>query len=258
MQDIQIIGKQTLFLLRMLGYFLLLLFFLDISFVSIPLKFTDAAWELNTYGQIIERIPLLLLSFPLIFFGEYNNRWNWEILATKIVSWFTILMAIFLFLGIPLIILNSFRVQNLQHAELFKNSTIQRASSEKLADRLNKASEDSEIRNVLKELASGQQEAIAKIPDLQEAKKNLLTKINDAIVENQSQVEVKKRQISVFLLKNCAKWAIVGLLSAILLIYFWMQSKWARCGIRDTSQVLKISPNTVIKQLKKRGRHRSR
>jgi transposase-like protein len=27
-------------------------------------------------------------------------------------------------------------------------------------------------------------------------------------------------------------------------------------GIRDTSRVLKISPNTVIKELKKRGRHR--
>ena len=26
-------------------------------------------------------------------------------------------------------------------------------------------------------------------------------------------------------------------------------------GIRDTSRVLKISPNTVIKELKKRGRH---
>jgi transposase-like protein len=28
-------------------------------------------------------------------------------------------------------------------------------------------------------------------------------------------------------------------------------------GIRDTSRVLKISPNTVIKELKKRGRHRN-
>jgi hypothetical protein len=44
------------------------LFILDISFASIPLKFTDVALELNTYGQIIERIPLLLIPFPLIFF----------------------------------------------------------------------------------------------------------------------------------------------------------------------------------------------
>jgi hypothetical protein len=149
---------------------------------------------------------------------------KWEGLATKIVSWLTIAMT-------PLIVLNSFRVQNLQHAELLKNSTIQSASSEKLADRLNQASEDSEIRNVLKELASGQQEVIAKIPDLHEAKKNLLTKINDAIVENKSQVEIKKQQISIFLWKNCAKWAIAGLLSAILQIYFWIQSKWARLNI---------------------------
>lgn len=231
MQNNQVIGIQTLLLLRMLGYFLLFLFLLDMSFALIPLKFTDAAWELNTYGQIIERIPLLLLPFPLIFFGEYNNRMNWERLAPKIVSWMAIPMAIFLLLGIPLIVLNTTRVQNLQHIELLKNSTIQINASEKLADRLNKASEDSEIRDVLKELALGQQETLANIPDLQEAKKNLLTKINDAIVENKSQVEIKKRQISIFLWKNCAKWAIAGLLSAILLIYFWIQSKWARLNI---------------------------
>ena len=70
MNDIQlpVIGRQTFLLFRWLGYGSLFLFLLDVLVIAVPLKFTDAVWELNTYGQIIERVPLLLLSFPLIFF----------------------------------------------------------------------------------------------------------------------------------------------------------------------------------------------
>ena len=90
------------------------------------------------------------------------------------------------------------------------NSIKQSNFSAKFAERLNQAQSDSEIRDILNELTFGQREAIAKIPDPQEAKKSLLIKINDSIAENQSQLDAKKRQISLSLWKNCAKWAIAS------------------------------------------------
>lgn len=232
MQNIQIpaMGKQTLFSFRILGYCLLFLFLLDICTLLIPLKFTDAVWELDIYGQIIERIPLLLLSFPLIFLAEYSDRKRWENFATKIISWLTISMAIFFLLGVPLTVINTFRVRNIRHSELIVSAAKQNTPAERIADRLSKADSDNEIRSILKEINPNQ------IPNPQEVKKTLLTKIAESVADNQSQLEIKKQQITLSLWKNTVKWVIAGLISAAFLLYIWKQSKWARLNIGYVDQ----------------------
>ncbi|PZO43749.1 MAG: hypothetical protein DCF19_03725 [Pseudanabaena frigida] len=233
MQDIQVpaMGRQTFLLIRILGYSSLSLFLLDLLTIVIPLKFTDAVWELNTYGQIVERVPLLLLSFPLILFGEYSARMKWEQITTKIISWMTLVMAILFFLGVPLAIVNTFRVQNIRQAEVITKTAQQNGPVQEIAERLNKASTDSEIRNVLRSLNPQQQALVAKIPKPQEVKKKLLTEISSSINQIQTQSEDLKRRISSALWKESIKWAIAATISGLFLVYVWIQSKWARVGI---------------------------
>lgn len=233
MQDIQVpaMGRQTFSTLRGIGYFLLALFFLDFFTIIIPAKFTDAVWELNTYGQIVERVPLLLLSFPLVFFGEYSARLKWEQIATKIISWLALIMAIFFLLGVPLDIVNSFRVQNLRKGEVIAKVAQQNSPLQAIAERLEKAKTDSEVKDVLKLITPQQQALVARIPKPQEVKKKLLTEITTSINQTQSQSEDVKRRISNALWKDSIKWAIAATLSGLFLVYLWMQSKWARVGI---------------------------
>jgi hypothetical protein len=225
-------GKQTLFSLRVLGYCLLFLFLLDISVIAIPPKFTDAFWELNLLGQIIERIPLLLLCFPLIFLEEYIDRKQWEGFVVKIISWSCIAISIFLFLSIPLTVLDTLRVQDIRHSELIVRSSQQTFPSEKVVERLGQANSDSEIRNVLGELTPNQKNEVNRIADPQKVKKDVLKKITDSIAENQYQLDIQKRRITISLWKNSVKWLIGELVSALFLLYIWNQSKWARLKIR--------------------------
>ena len=233
MQDIQApaMGRQTFLLLRGLGYCLLGLFLLDCATISIPFKFTDADWELNTYGQIIERVPILLFSFPFIFFGEYSARMKWERLATKIISWLSLVIAIFFFLGLPLGIVNTFRVQTLRQGEEIAKVAQQNRPFQEISERLDKANTDSEIRNVLKAINPQQQALISQIPNPKEVKKKLLAEATTSMKQTQLKSEETKRLISKELWKNSVKWAIAALFSGLFLFYVWVQSKWARVGI---------------------------
>ncbi len=237
MNDIQVpvMGRQTFLLLRWLGYGSLLLFLLDVLVLAVPFKFTDAVWELNTYGQIIERIPLLLLAFPLIFFGEYSARMRWEKISTQIISWMTLVMAIFFFLGVPLVVVNTIRVQNIQQGEIIANTAKQNSPRQGIADRLVKAQTDADIRNILRALNPQQQALVAQIPNPEEVKKKLLGEITESISKTQSESEAIKRRASIALWKNSVKWLVAALVSAIFLFYAWKQSKWARVNISSYS-----------------------
>ena len=233
MQDIQIpaMGRQTFSLIRGFGYCSLLFFLLDFSTIVLPPKFTDPAWELNVYGQVVERVPLLLLSFPLIFLGEYSARAKWERISTKIISWLSIAIAIIFLLAVPLGIVNTFRVQGLRQEELITNVARQNAPAQTVADRLTNAKTDAEVRNVLRLLNPQQQAAIARIAKPQEIKEQLLKDIGSSISQNQAQSELVKRRIITTLWKSSVKWTIVSLISGLFLLYVWNQSKWARVGI---------------------------
>lgn len=233
MQDIQVpaMGRQTFLLLRGFGYLSLALFLLDFLTIVVPFKFTDAVWELSTYGQIIERVPLLLLSFPVIFFGEYSARIKWEQIATKLISWMALILAILFFLALPLGLVNTFRVQNIRQAEVIIKTEQQTRAIQTIAENLNKANTDIQVRDILRTLNPQQQALVAKIANPQEVKKKLLAEITNFITQNQSQSEEIKRRISTSLWKDSVKWAIAALLSGLFLLYIWMQSKWARVGI---------------------------
>lgn len=233
MQDFQVpaMGKQTFSLIRVLGYCSLTLFLLDTSSIVLPPRFTDSVWELSTYGQIVERVPLLLFSFPFIFFGEYSARVKWEQIATKIVSWLSIVIAVVFFLNIPLGIVNTFRVQDIRQGEVIARAAQQNGPIQEVAERLNKAQSDSEIRNVLRSINPQQQAAISQITNPQEVKKKVLEEISTSITKTQAQADESKRLISGSLWKDTVKWSFGALFSGLFLLYIWMQSKWARVGI---------------------------
>jgi hypothetical protein len=59
---------------RVLGYGLLLLALFDILEMFIPPGFMNPAWEFQTFGALVERVPVPLIGFVLVFYGEKYSR----------------------------------------------------------------------------------------------------------------------------------------------------------------------------------------
>jgi len=102
---------RSIFIGRWLGYGLLVFFIVDLMEVLIPANFTNPSWELQAFGEVIERIIIPLLALVLIFFGGRNLRSAWEQIPLRSLSYLAFLFGIVLFLLIPLTLFNTLRVE---------------------------------------------------------------------------------------------------------------------------------------------------
>lgn len=58
---------QYVFLLRFIGYGLLILTLFDVIYIIVPPLFMNPAWELQTLGTLVEHTPVPLIGIGLIF-----------------------------------------------------------------------------------------------------------------------------------------------------------------------------------------------
>lgn len=66
---------QSIYRLRWVGYGLLLLALFDTIEVLTPPQFTNPAWEFQTIGALVERVPVPLLGLVLVFFwGIFQSQ----------------------------------------------------------------------------------------------------------------------------------------------------------------------------------------
>ena len=104
-------------LARKLGYGLLIVSIIDFIFLLIPPQFLNPVWEYKVIGDIVKLVPLPMFALLLIFVGERTNRKQIEKLPLKILSWFSLVIAIFFFLLLPLIITDYVRIDQFNNAQ---------------------------------------------------------------------------------------------------------------------------------------------
>ncbi len=221
-------------ILRILGYGLLLLAFFDIVEMLFPPRFMNPVWEFQTFGALIERVPVPLIGFALIFYGEWHSRNKWEFISVKLLSWLTLLVAVILLLLIPLGIGNTVRLSKQSAAQITTASQQQisqaeRAASqqqisqaERVEQQLSQATPE-QINNLLR----GQGRSLdGKSP--QEVKSQILSEVSKAKVQIKNQAETTQSNQRLNLLKNSVKWNLGALVSAALFFSFWKATQWAR------------------------------
>ncbi len=239
------LGRQTILLMRFLGYSFVLLFVIDSASLLIPLRFTNAVWEFETIGQIIERLPVVLMAPVLVFFGEETYRFRWEFILLRILNWAMFLFAILLFLAAPLFVVNSFRVQEIRHSEIITKSTQQNEPLRQLNERLNIAKTDDDVRSILKSLpVQGNQRPNLSRP--QEQKRRILEQVEKNQQQIKEQLENDKNLQSRVIWRNGLKWTVVSLITGGLLAYFWQLTRWARLPILIEPNILEDSEGASI------------
>lgn len=221
---------QSSALFRLVGYGLLLFVLFDLITVLVPPRLMNPVWEFQTIGAIVERVPLPLLGFVLIFYGEGNFRSKWEVLFLKILSWAAFLIAIFLFLLIPLGISNTLRINEINNTQLTTQTTQQMSQLEQFQEQLNKATSN-DLQSLLTRVqAQDRNTQDIKNPD--DLKKRLLTEANKTQENLKNQAESIRKNKRLELLKSSLKWNLGALIAGILFIRIWQATGWARQSAR--------------------------
>ncbi|RCJ36941.1 hypothetical protein A6770_15050 [Nostoc minutum NIES-26] len=222
LQEFVFSQTSSMTILRVLGYGLLLLALFDIVEMLIPPSFMNPAWEFQTFGSLVERVPVPLIGLALVFYGELHARAKWEFVTLKFLSWLTLLLAILFILLIPLSIGNTVRLTKQSYTQINTLSQQQISQAEQVEKRVSQATPQ-QIDNLLK---SQGRSSNTKNP--QELKSQVLSEVSKAkaLIRNQAQATQSTQKLN--LLKNSVKWNLGALVSAALFFTIWKITSWAR------------------------------
>jgi hypothetical protein len=220
-------GEQTfsIYRFRWIGYGLLILSFFDIIATFTPSSFLNPVWELQTIGALVERVPVPLLGLALIFYGEEVDRSDLEGLLLKFLSWLCLLLALLFILMIPLGIVNTVKINNQNNQQIAQQAGQQLSQLKQVEDRLTKGTPE-DLKNLANELTKLGVQANTQNPE--ELKKQILSRIDPAKQNLESQSKAVQSNQRLVLLKNSVKWVLGALISAVLFFTVWKGTDWAR------------------------------
>lgn len=209
---------------RLVGYSLLLLALFDALAIFLPWQPNNLPWVFQSTGTLIERVPLLLIGFVLVFAGEGNIRQKWERLTLRVLSWVSLGLGILFLITIPLLLNATVQMSTLADAQVTAQATQQSTQLQKLVEQVNQAG----AKDLNSFLDRVNQQAKAQIKDPQLLKQQLLGEVGAAQKALQVQAESTRSEQRAFLLKEAVKWSAGALVAGGVLIRLWQSSQWAR------------------------------
>jgi hypothetical protein len=220
-------GEQTfsIYRFRWIGYGLLVLSFFDIIATFTPPNFLNPVWELQTIGALVERVPVPLLGLAFIFSGEEIDRSNLEELVLKFLSWLCVLLSLLFLLMIPLGIVNTLKINNQNNQQIAQQAGQQLSQLKQVEDRLTKGTPE-DLKNLATELTKLGVQANTQNPE--ELKKQILSRIDPAKQNLETQSKAVQSSQRLVLLKNSVKWVLGALISSVLFFTLWKGTDWAR------------------------------
>ena len=222
----------SVYRLRWIGYGFLAFALLDAIHILLTIPTGQQTWPVLTIGQFVERSVVPILGFTLVFFGEFYGRKDSEKIGLRILSWICLLVAILYLLMIPPVVLQSMSVssQNTEQTQQGVDKALEQRLGQlkQLEDQLSR-SKPEELKALAGQLSSLGVTVDPSKPD--EVKAQIQARIKTAREQLQLQAQEAKNQAAsqtTGLVKNAVKWAFGALITAVLFIYLWLSSKWAR------------------------------
>lgn len=223
-------------IMRWVGYGLLVLTILDYIAVLLPTRLMNPAWEFETMGSIIERIPVPLLAAALIFFGENQARSKWEKPLLKVLSWASLVFAIVLFLMIPFWgINNTLRLNTQTQTQINSQYNAQVEQLDQVEEHLNQASSEEII-----ELLESQGFEVEGAPG--STKEQLLNQLEQVRQRVKTQADTERGNRGQALFESSIKWNLSAFISGALFAYIWRLTRWARGAAKKKAKAAKREP----------------
>ena len=215
-------------LARAIGYYLVILALFDIVDTVIPAYFMNPAWEFQTIGALVERVPVALLGIWLVFYGEQEDRKRWEKFVLKFLSWTCLIAGIVFLLLIPLGVNNVIRLHYQGQYQINTQVSQQNNRLQQLKSQLENATAEQMNNLVTLRNSQGSTPNIENPQDLQAVKHQLSEEIARAQERLNTQSMAARENQRLVLMKRSAKWLLGSLLAGILYIRIWYETRWAR------------------------------
>ncbi len=216
---------QSIYRLRWVGYGLLLFAVIDVLLLLYPPQITNAVWQLQTMGQIVERMPVPLMGLALVFFGDSYDRSGLEDNLVKLLSWVSLLLAVGFLVMVPLGVVNTLRI-NTQNNQQITAQAEGRLQELKQVEEQVSAGTTADLREMAQEL--NRMGLAVDVNKPEELKTEILSRIGTAREQIPPQTEATRKGQRLVLLKNSAKWNLGALISSLLFFYIWKGTDWAR------------------------------
>ena len=213
-------------MLPSIGYFILVLIFLDYVFLLIPPHFLNPTWELNIIGHLVENVWAPLLGFALVFIRQQNGFRESEL---KLLSWLSrlmLLMAIIYFLSAPLIISNTIKIQQKSFSELKTQLETQKNQVAQFKKQLSQIP-DRQLANYLRQSQS-QQSSSAKSSSANTPLEKAFARVEQEQIKSEEQIKAAYNKQKFSLIKKSLKWCMGALFSGAIFIVFWRHTEWTR------------------------------
>ena len=214
-------GRTAAFL-HWAGYALLLLAILDLLEALIPPGFMNPGWELQFMGDTIERSPVVLLGFMLVFQGEWARRAAWERWLLPGMSWLSLVIGLGFLLMIPLMVLNTFRVDNSGEKQINAQLDQQITQAKALQEAFTTA-QGQNLEALLRRAGRNVEGA-----DLESMRQEFLTEMVNAEKELQRRAVEARSSQKLELHKRTYKHVVQAAVVGGVLVVFWFGTGWAR------------------------------
>ena len=221
-QDFAFSQEGSTMILRCVGYALLILALFDVVEMFVPPNFMNPAWEFQTIGALVERVPVPLIGLAFVFYGEMNSRSRWEFPVLKFLSWLALVMGIIYILSIPLGVINAARLQRQSASQINRLSKQQIIRAEQVEKQLDLATPE-QINNLLK-----RQGRSLETEEPRQLKQKLLGEVSQAKQKIKNQAKATESSRGLNLLKKAVKWNLGAVVAGILCINIWKRTDWAR------------------------------
>ncbi len=216
------VEKSSYLLVSLIGYGLIGMYFFDVLNTLFPPRFTDPVWEMRVMDQLVEKTPIPLMGFALVFLRREGYIRKAEMRVMQILSWIALIIGVIYLLMIPLFLLNAKRINDRNETQIDAQVNQQNQQVQQAKQLLQKAS-DKQIRDII---AASTKNSAPKIDNPKEAKEQLIVQASQAEKNIQEQAIAVRSSKKLDLIKGSIKWTLGALLSGGLLIWCWRITRW--------------------------------
>jgi hypothetical protein len=213
-------------LFRIVGYGILTLAAIDYINIFIPANFTNPAWEFQMLAQLVDKSPVPLIGLVFVFYAKDEFRKDLEDHILRVLSWLTLIAGIGYILLLPLGINNTIRLNTFNNAQINNQLNQQLTQLQQISDRLNQATSQEEINNLF--TALNRQGRTPDIRNPEELRNRIQAEVATAQTNAKTQSEINRKNLRIGLIKNSVKWNLGAIICAVLFIYVWRITDWAR------------------------------
>ncbi|MDJ1184682.1 HpsJ-like protein, cyanoexosortase A-associated [Roseofilum casamattae] len=217
--------KRSESLLHIIGYIFLAFAIVDCLFLLVPPQFTNALWEFQTIGQLVERSPVPLIGLVFIFYRPEPAINIWELRLLKLLSWLCLLVGICYLMMLPLGIANTFRLHRANTLQLNARISQQQEQLQQRQNQLDRLTED-QLQNIFN--SAIRQDNAPNIETPEQLREQAIGQLQLTQENLNTQAELTRINLTTTLTKTSIKTNLGAIFSGIAFISIWHLTRWAR------------------------------